>query len=63
MLSRCLPIGQGRGRYQKPKISVEDLDAQLDSYMANTDTVQDKVFDEFRKSTLKFKAKFALSTN
>lgn len=53
--------GRRRGRYQKPKISKEELDAQSNSYMANTDTVQDKVFEEFRKTTLKFKAKFAES--
>ena len=40
--------GGGRGgRYQKPKISKEELDAQLDSYMANTKTVLDKDLDDY----------------
>ena len=37
----------GGGRYQKPKISKEDLDAELDSYMANTKTVLDKDLDNY----------------
>jgi len=41
-------VGGGRGgRYQKPKISKEELDAQLDSYMANTKTVLDKDLDDY----------------
>jgi len=40
--------GGGRGgRYQKPKISKEELDAQLDSYMANTKTVLDKDLNDY----------------
>merc|ERR1711962_460908 len=57
----------GRGhryRYQKPKLSKEELDAQLDSYMANRPKQSkdlQKALRDFRKTTLRFKAKFARS--
>jgi len=35
------------GRYQKPKISKEELDSELDSYMKHTKTVLDKDIDEY----------------
>jgi hypothetical protein len=35
------------GRYQKPKISKEELDSELDSYMKHTKTVLDKDLDDY----------------
>jgi len=52
--------GKGRYQYEKPKISKEELDAQLDSYMANRSTAFpreeiQKLINDYRKMPVKFK--------
>ena len=37
----------GRGRQQQTKVTKEELDQQLDSYMANTKTVLDRDLDDY----------------